>query len=154
VLIVGLLVAPATARAQEIRLIEQLTFDEAVQRAIANNPSVEQAAAGILRAEAILQQVRSLSLPFVDATLTTTTIGPVQEFAGESINPRTQLRTAFGVSMPLLAATRWAQRTQAGDQIVVAQRSAEDVRRQIAVTAAEAYLAVITQRRVLELNER
>lgn len=149
-MVLGLATAPA---AQELPL-ERITFDEAIQRAVTNNPSVEQAAAGILRAEGLLQQVRSLSLPFADATLTATTIGPVQEFAGESINPRTQLRTAFGVSMPLLAATRWAQRAQAGDRIVVAQRGAEDVRREIAVAAAEAYLAVITQHRVLELNER
>jgi outer membrane protein TolC len=152
-LVSALILIAASASAQELPL-EKITFDEAVQRAIANNPTVEQAAAGILRAEGILQQVRSFSLPLVDAALTTTTIGPVQEFAGESINPRTQLRTAFGVSMPLLAAARWAQSAQARDQVVVAQRSAEEVRRQVAVATAQAYLAVIARRRVLELNER
>jgi outer membrane protein TolC len=134
--------------------LERITFDEAITRAVARNPAIEQATAGILRAEALLQQVRSLSLPVFDATLVSTTIGPVPEFAGQTIVPRTQLQTQLGVSMPLLAATRWAQRAQAGDQVVVAQRSAEDIRRQIAVATAQAYLAVITQRRVLELNER
>lgn len=134
--------------------LEPIAFDEAITRAVTKNPTIEQAAAGILRAEALLQQVRSLSLPVFDATLTTTTIGPVPEFAGQAIVPRTQLNTQLGVSMPLLAATRWAQRAQAGDQVIVAQRSAADIRRQIAVATAQAYLAVITQRRVLELNER
>jgi outer membrane protein TolC len=152
-LLFGCFLIAAPALAQEPPL-ERITFDEAIQRAITKNPTIEQAAAGILRAEALLQQVRSLSLPVFDATLTTTTIGPVSEFGGQTITPRTQLNTQLGVSMPLLAATRWAQRAQAGDRVVVAQRSAEDIRRQIAVATAQAYLAIITQRRVLELNER
>jgi outer membrane protein TolC len=134
--------------------IEQITFDEAIRRAVTRNPTIEQASAGILRAEALLLQVRSLSLPSLDANLTTRVIGPVQEFAGEAINPRTQLVTSFGLAVPLLTPVRWAQRAQAQDQVVVARRGAEDIRREIAVAAAQAYLAIITQRRVLELNIR
>jgi outer membrane protein len=140
--------------AQEALPLEQITFDEAIERAVTRNPTIEQASAGILRAEALLQQVRSLSLPSLDANLTTRAIGPVQEFAGEAINPRTQLITSFGLAVPLLTPVRWAQRAQAQDQVVVARRGADDIRREIAVAAAQAYLAIITQRRVLELNLR
>ena len=45
--------APVLAAAQ---VMEQITFDDAIRRATANNPTVQQAAAGILRAEALLQQ--------------------------------------------------------------------------------------------------
>src|SRR5688500_4245217 len=62
--------------------MEAITFEEAIRRAVANNPTIQQAAAGILRAEALLQQTRALSLPAVNATLATTTIGPVPEFGG------------------------------------------------------------------------
>ena len=56
--------------------------------------------------------------------------------------------------VPLLAPVRWAERAQARDQVFVAERGAAEVRRQIAVAAAEAYLAIIAERRVLESNTR
>ncbi len=149
-----LVAATAPPAAAQQAAMDRLTFDEAIERAVTRNPTIEQAAAGILRAEALLQQVRSLSLPTLDATLTTRTIGPVQKFAGESINPRTQLTTSAVLGVPLLTPARWALRAQARDQVLVAQRSAADARREIAVAAAQAYLAIITQRRVAELNER
>lgn len=134
--------------------IEAITFEQAIQRAIENNPTIQQAAAGILRAEALLQQTRAQSLPSVDGTVSTRTIGPVPEFSGQSIVPRTQLSASLGFAVPVLEPVRWAQRSQAADQVVVSQRTSDDVRREIAVATAQAYLAIITQRRVLELNER
>jgi outer membrane protein len=134
--------------------IDAITFEEAVRRAIANNPTIQQAAAGILRAEALLQQTRALSLPSVDAALSTRVIGPVPEFSGESIVPRSQLNASLGFAVPVLQPVQWAQRTQAADQVVVSQRTSDDLRREVAVATAQAYLAIITQRRVLELNER
>jgi outer membrane protein TolC len=151
-LLLAVAAAPATAAQQAA--MERITFDEAVQRAVTRNPTIEQASAGILRAEALLQQVGALSLPTLDATLSTRTIGPVQQFAGESINPRTQLTTSAVLGVPLLTPVRWALRAQARDQVVVSRRSADDIRREIGVAAAQAYLAIITQRRVVELNER
>jgi outer membrane protein TolC len=145
---------PLEARAQEASTIEAIDFDEAVRRAVTNNPSIQQAAAGILRAESILQQTRALALPSVNASLTTNVIGPVPEFAGQNIVPRSQLNTSVGLAVPLLTPVRWAQRNQAADQVTVSQRSADDIRREVAIAAAQAYLAIIAQRRVLELNER
>jgi outer membrane protein TolC len=140
---------PATAQPA----MERLTFDEAIRRAITSHPTVERAAADILRAEAILQQVGSASLPTASAGFTSTTIGPVPEFAGETIVPRTQLNASASLAAPLFAPVRWAERAQARDNVVVAERGADDVRRQIAVAAAEAYLAVIATRRVLESDQ-
>ena len=135
------------------QVIETVTFEEAVQRAIKSHPTVQQAAAGILRADAILQQVRARSLPLVNATVSTNVIDPVTEFAGASINPRTQTVTSADVSVPLFAPVRWAERAQAEDDVAVSLRNADETRRAVAVAAGEAYLAIITQRRVLELNE-
>ena len=146
-----LLLAPAVARAQ---VMETVTFDDAIQRAVKNHPTVQQAAAGILQAEAILQQVRSRYLPSVDATFSTNVIDPVTQFSGASINPRTQTVTTAGVSVPLFMPVRWAERNQAEDNVLVSLRAADDARRAVAIAAGEAYLAIITLRRVLELNER
>jgi outer membrane protein len=146
------LLAAAPAAAQPA--MERLTFDVAIERAVTRHPSVEQAAAGILRAQAILQQVGSASFPSVDATVRSTTIGPVPEFGAETIVPRTQVNAAASLVVPLLVPVRWAERAQARDQVFVAERGAADVRRQIAVAAAQAYLAIIAERRVLESNTR
>jgi outer membrane protein TolC len=134
--------------------IEQMTFEEAVRRAVTSHPTLQQAAAGILRAEAVLQQVRSRSLPSVDATFSTNVIDPVTRFSGTSINPRTQTVTSASVSVPLLSPVRWAERHQAEDEVLVSQREEDEARRAVATAAGEAYLAIITQRRLLDLSAR
>lgn len=148
-----LLSAGAAAEAQA-QAVESITFEDAIRRATTNNPGIEQAAAGILRAEALLQQVRSRLRPSVEATFTTNVIDPVVRFSGASINPRTQTVSGATVAIPILTSVRWAERAQAADQVLVSQASSADVRRQIAMATAEAYLTVIAQRRVLEMNDR
>jgi multidrug efflux system outer membrane protein len=115
---------------------------------------MQQAAAGILRANAILQQTRALTLPSIDATLTTNVIGPVPEFGGQTIVPRSQLSAGVAFGVPVLQPVLWAQRTQAADQVTVSERASDEARRQIAMSTADAYLQVIAMRRQLELNER
>ncbi len=145
------LLIPGAASAQTI---ERVTFEDAVRRAVANHPTVQQAAAGIVRAEAILQQTRSLARPSLDANFSANVVGPVTQFSGASITPRTQTVTSAGLAVPLLTPVAWAQRNQVADQILVSQRAADEARRQVGVAAAQAYLTVIAQRRVVDLNER
>jgi outer membrane protein TolC len=134
--------------------ILRITFDEAILRATTNHPTVHHAAAGVLRADAILQQVRARSWPAIDASLSTNIIDPVTRFSGSAISPRTQTVTTGGLSVPLVTPVLWAQRNQASDQTGVSQRAFSEARRAAAVAAADAYLTVIAQRRVLDLNER
>lgn len=134
--------------------IERVTFDEAVRRAVTNHPTIQQAAAGILRADAVRQQVRSRSLPLVEAAFSTNVIDPVARFSGASINPRTQTVTSASVSVPLLSPVRWAERHQAEDGVLVSRREEEEARRAVAVAAGQAYLAIIAQRRLLDLSTR
>lgn len=141
---------PSIVRAQGL---ERLTFAQAIERAIANNPTIAQATAGIVRAEAVLQQVRSSSLPALGLALTTTVTNPVK-FNDVTVVPAVQTQTIPTFGIPILTPVAWAQRNQAGDQVVVSQRNQRDVRRQIAVAAAQSYLAIIARRRVFDLNSR
>jgi outer membrane protein TolC len=150
-LVALLVLLPASAVGQEL---ERVTFEEAIRRAVTSHPTVQQASAGVLRAESILQQVRARSRPAVDATFSTNVIAPVTRFEGASITPRTQTVTTAGLTVPLLTPVAWAERTQAADQVLVSERSADDTRRTIALATGRAYLAIIAQRRVVELNER
>ncbi len=139
----------ASAQAPQI-----ITLDEAVRRAVANNPTVQQAAAGIMRAEAVLRQVAARNRVELDATFTANVIDPVTRFSGSSINPRVQTNTGAVFSIPLVNPVGWAQRVQAEDQVLVSQRTADDARRQIAVATAQTYLEILAARRVIETNER
>jgi len=146
----ALLTLPALASAQNM---ERLTFQQAIVRAAMNNPTVVRATEGILRAEAILQQVRSSSLPALGLTSAVNMTNPVK-FGGQTVIPGFQTQTSALLGVPILTPVAWAQRNQAGDQIVVAQQNEKDVRRQVAVAAGQTYLAIIARRRVLDLNGR
>ena len=142
------------AVAPDSPVIESVTFDEAVRRALLENPSIGQAAQTILRAEALLDDARSVFHPSLDAVAATTVIDEARGFAGNITQPRRQ--SAFGatISYPVLAPSRWAERTQAADQVGVARISSEDVRRQVGLAAAEAYLAVVNFQRQLAIAIR
>ena len=149
-----LLVAAHAVRAQGL---EQLTFQEAIDRATRNNPTIAQATAGIMRAEALLQQVRSSSLANLSLSSAVNFTNPVKFDTGSgtaTVVPGIQTQTTPLLGVPILTPVAWAQRTQARDQVFVAQQNEKDVRRQIAVAAGQAYLAIIARRRVLDLNTR
>ena len=150
-LFAALLLAVGPVHAQTI---PQVTFDDAVRRAVENHPSVQRAAADILRAEAVVQQVRGRTRPSVGVSMNTSVIDPITRFGDRTIVPRTQTQTMASVGVPLYTPVGWAERNQAADQVVVSQRVVADARRQIAMATGQAYLSIITQRRVLELNER
>ena len=154
VLVTTGVLALAVSRGLCAQTVDRVSFDEAVRRAIANHPTVQQAAADILRAEGVAQQVRSQALPTIGAAVTTNVIDPVTRFSGSAISPRTQAVTTADVIVPLVVPTRWAEWNQAQDQVLVSQRGVDDARRQIGVATGEAYLTVIAQQQVLELNER
>ena len=134
--------------------MQTMTFDAAIERALANNPKVAIAENAIRRAEALLQQARTVTRPIVAAGLTTTILDSERAFGGQVSQPQTQSVFAGSVSYPILAPSRWALRDQAADQVAVATLGAVDLRRGIAVATGQAYLAVIAQKRLVEANER
>ncbi|HTK28875.1 MAG TPA: TolC family protein, partial [Vicinamibacterales bacterium] len=134
--------------------IERLTFADAIARATAKNPNVATAAAGILRAEGLLRQARAATLLQVTGNVTTTTLNTGVEFQGTTVSPRNQVTASLTADMPIVNAAAWARRTQAEDQRAIAGLNAADVRRQVATATADAFLAVIAARRVLEADVR
>lgn len=153
VLLLWLWVA-GVASAQPPVAIEQMTFDEAIRRALERNPTVVESAQAILRAEALLQQARTVYQPTIDAFVTTTVLDGERGFDEFVTQPRTQSLLGASVSYPVLAAARWAESAQAQDQIRVARLSVDETRRQVALATAGAYLAVIAQQQQVEVNIR
>jgi outer membrane protein TolC len=135
-------------------VIERLTFDEAVQRATSRNPSVAEAAQAILRAEALLSQARSVFLPLAYGNVSTTVLDAPRGFSGNVVQPRVQTAFSAAASYQVLAAAGWAAKSQAADRAGIARISAEETRRSVAVSAAQAYLAVIASERQVEIAVR
>jgi outer membrane protein TolC len=143
--------APADARPP---VVERLTFDEAVARATSRNPSVAEAAQAILRAEALLSQARSVFLPLAYGNVSTTVLDAARGFSGNIVQPRVQTAFTATASYQVLAAAGWAAKNQAADQAGIARVSAEETRRNVAISAAQAYLAVIAAERQVEITQR
>ncbi|HSG01903.1 MAG TPA: TolC family protein [Vicinamibacterales bacterium] len=150
---VAVLVVAGTAGAQTPP-IEAVMFDEAVSRAIAENPTLSRATKAIEQAEALFDQARSFTLPFVGANLGGTLLNTGVSFEDTTVVPRGQFTLGATVNMPVLALSEWARVSQARDRVGVATASANEVRVQIAVAAAEAYLAVRAAARQVEVDRR
>ena len=148
------LVAPASAQTPAASPMPSVTFDQAITQALEKNPTVAIAAAGILRSQGLLQQVRAAGLPSVSATITNTTLDKAVSFDAGVIQPRNQTVMGISASVPILAASTWAATAQAKDRVEVARLSSADARKQVAVATAAAYLAVITQKRLVDIAER
>jgi outer membrane protein len=133
--------------------VEQVPFEDAVARALEKNLTVAQAAQAILRAEALLQQARVIYKPTAGASFTLTTLDKERGFDEFVTQPRTQGVLGGSVSYPVLSASRWAEAAQARDQVEIARLSAADVRREIATSTAQAYLAVIAAQRQVQVNQ-
>jgi outer membrane protein TolC len=132
----------------------QISLEDALRRAFARNLSFVVAKQEIARAEALVRQVRSSSFPTLIGTGIYTRLDSDRVLNGAVIASRDQLSANAALTVPLFVPQRWAQWSHAGTNVDVARASAEDVRRQTAVAVARAYLAVISEKRVIEVDER
>jgi outer membrane protein TolC len=143
----------APARAVE-DVAERLSFDTAVQRAMARNPQALIAQAEVKRAWSLLEVSRSPSLPNLSA------IGYYQRIEGDrasngvTVLHDNELYGALNLSMALLAPAQWANWSHSRDNVEVAKLSAADVRRRLAVAVAHTYLTIVAQHRVIDVQER
>jgi outer membrane protein TolC len=140
--------------AQTPQPTERVTFREAIDRAIAKNPSSAIAAASILRAQALVDQARAGSRLQVNGNVTTTTLNTGVEFEGTTVTPRNSVTAGLDIRYPFYAPATWALQAQARDNAGIAELSAADTRRQTALATADAYLTIIARRRVVEANVR
>jgi outer membrane protein TolC len=132
--------------------IERVTLAEALALARARNSDALVAAAEVRRAAALVAEVRAASLPTLAPNFTYTRIDAARNFMGMNIQSADQLFVAGGLSVPLIAAPRWADWAHAIDNRKIAALNRDDVERRVAIAVAHAYLEVIVQRRVIDAN--
>lgn len=147
--------APSSAAgSRPAQNLARYTLQQALAAALARNPSALTAEQEIARAEALVRQVRASWFP----TLTGNAVG-TQLDAARRINERI-LQNAQALSanailaVPLAAPQRWLQWSHARQDARISQLGARDLRRTLALAVGHAYLAVLVQRRRLEVDER
>ncbi len=145
-----LLPAPQTAPTA----VERVSFDDAVRRALDRHPTVGQAVQAIRRAQALLDESRTVFRPLATGLVAETILDAARGFGDSIVQPQKQASFSATVSFPLLAASRWAATKQAADQVEIARISAVEARREVALTAAQAYLAVLAVQHQREIALR
>ena len=132
----------------------RVTFAEAIATAVERNPTVKQAAEGILQAQALLGQATAIIRPNVAGGVTATLLNAAQSINGQRAASRGEVVGTLTLSAPLVAPVQWALRAQALDARRVAELSAADIRKQVAVAAADACLSIVALRQVLDADLR
>jgi outer membrane protein TolC len=148
--------APANPSAPELALA-RITLEEAVRRAMLKNVATEVARFEIRRAEGLLAQARSASIPTLAGAGTYTRLDSDRILQGDVprvILSKDQLNANATLAVPLLVPQRWAQWSHGADNLDVARASEEDVRRLTAIFTARTYLSVVAQKRVIDATAR
>jgi outer membrane protein TolC len=101
------------------------------------------------RALAQLEQARAPSLPTLGATGTFTRLDDDRRLGDRLLLGKEQLSANVQVAVPLVNTPRWAQWYRASKSADAARATADEVKRQVALGAARAWLAVLAQRRVV-----
>jgi outer membrane protein TolC len=149
----ALAAAPDVVLSARLGAPEQVTFEVAVQRAIDFNTSALIAVQEIVRAEGLMGQARSASLPLVVLGGSWTILDHDRVLNGRLVQPGQALQGTATATVPLVAASRWYSWAHAVEGIDVATLSEADVRRTVAITAARAYLTVVAAHRAIDVSE-
>jgi outer membrane protein TolC len=137
---------------------QAVTLTQALQRALVQNVSMVVALEEIHRSEALLREARATSLPTLVANGVYTRLdgdraatlpgGATAVFARKD-----QLSANLALTVPLVVPQRWALWSHASTNVKTARATAEDVKRQTAVAVARAFLTIIAQKHVVDVNE-
>ena len=124
-------------------------FDAAVAKSLEVNPALRSAEADRARAMAQIEQARAPALPTLSVNATGTQLDADRVLNGRVISAATQINANVTLGVPLVAANRWAQWKRTSVAADAVGKGADDVRRQVALSCARAWLAVLGQQRVV-----
>jgi outer membrane protein TolC len=144
--------------------MERLSLQQAIARALGNNPRVLAQLEELARAQAQVAEVRAAALPTVTVNGLYTRIDSARTLTTPAMNGMPAMTTTLQgadaatanltATLPLVAPLRWVQWAHARGNARVSALVVGDARRQVAAAVANAYLAILTRRREIELNER
>ncbi len=132
----------------------RIGLQDAITLALQREPRMDLAQTEIARAEALVREARAASYPTLNGNAIYTRLDGDRKLGTRVIAGENQLSANLLLSVPLIAPQRWVQTGHAKDNVEIVRRSGDDVRRQVALAVASAYLAVVAQHRAREVAQR
>ncbi|MDB4970181.1 MAG: outer rane efflux protein [Myxococcales bacterium] len=154
VVVAALALVGGARRVAAAEEVERLGFADAVTRALQHNPNVTVAVEEIHRAQAIVEQTRAQSLPTLTVNGAYTRLDGDRILGANVVTPANSLSANLVLAVPLIQPRGWGQWSHARENVDVSRLSANEVRRQLAISTARTYLSIIAARRVLEVTVR
>jgi outer membrane protein len=139
-------------------VLESIGFQQAVDQALARNPSTLTAVQEVDRIHGLMEEIRAASIPTLGVNATFTHLdnarAEVSPVTGTSvvIYPQNQWAGNAQLNIPVFVPAAWANAVRANDQVEIARFNAADVRRVVATNTAKTYIALIAQKRQVEVN--
>ncbi len=157
-LVLAAALASAVAAADEgpepVAAAREVSFDEALQRAVERNPTALQAIEELGRAQALVEEARAPSLPQLALNGVLTQLDGPRVLNGSIVLlPGTSFNADVMLTIPVLLPAKWAQWAHATDQVAIAQVSVAEARRQLAIAAGHTWLSLLAQHKVVQLDE-
>lgn len=132
----------------------RVSLPEAVKRALDRNPTMQIAQADIRRANALVREARAASYPTVIGSAIYTRLDDDRALNGRIIAPKDQFGANVVITVPIINPKAWSVWTHAEDNAEVVKAQLGEVKRQLALAVGRAYLAIVVQRRLVEVSER
>jgi outer membrane protein TolC len=131
----------------------RMTFADAVDQALRRNPSAQIAQQEITRAMGLLEQTRAASLPVLNGVAGLVLLDHARGSTLVSTGGKEQQNANIILSVPLVNPRAWGNWAEARTATEVSAAADANVRRQVAIAVARAYLAVITQTNIVAVEQ-
>lgn len=139
-------------------VVESIGFQQAVDQALARNPTTLTAVQEVDRIHGLMEEIRAASIPTLGVNLNfthldsaRTEVSPVTG-ATVTIYPKNQWAGNAQLNIPVFVPAAWANAVRANDQVEIARFNEADVRRVVATNTAKTYVALIAQKRQVAVN--
>ena len=133
--------------------LKTVSFSEAVQRGLRNHPDIAIAKFEVDRASGKVEEIRANALPKLTGNGNFVILDHRRALGNVLVAGKNTMYANITLTAPLVATQQWAQWRQQRTEVTTSQSRALDVRRNLSVAVARAYLGVITQKRLVEVSQ-
>lgn len=137
---------------------ESIGFQQAVDQALARNPSTLTAVQEVDRIHGLMEEIRAASIPTLAVNLNFTHLDKarteVSPVTGTTVTiyPHNQWAGNAQLNIPVFVPAAWANAVRANDQVEIARFNEADVRRVVATNTGKTYIALTAQKRQVQVN--
>jgi outer membrane protein TolC len=132
----------------------RVTLHEAVDRALAKNPTYASAMLEVRRADAVVRETKAAWLPTLYSYDSVTHLDGNRVENGSVLLAQNEVAANVTLTVPIVMTRQWLTTAQSRMGADATKATSDDVRRLVAYATGQAYLAVYSQKLVIEVDER